>query len=108
MRNLALGLIVVALVGFATSTALAAHPGPAQSLGSSVQLVAHHGSHGFHHGWHHPRIYHPRPMAHYPGRVIVRPQLYPYGAYYYGYPYYYGPRSSFQYYGPGGGISIGW
>ena len=110
MRNLVIGLAVVALLGLAASTTLAAGPVHAKKAGTNIQLVAHHGPHHYYRG-HGPRIYRPhvyRPPVYGP-RVVVpypvpRPPVYRYD---YGYPYYYGPSYGIRYYGSGVGISIG-
>ena len=114
MRNFVIGLAVVALVGLASSAALAKGPATvkdldnlplAKAVDNPVQLA--HGPRGVYYGWRRPYVYGPRVVA--PAPVVVRPRVvYPYSSYYYGYPYYYGPTRSFQYYGSGVGVSVGW
>jgi hypothetical protein len=112
MRKVALGLMVVALVGLAAGTSWAAGPVRGQAVATPIQLVAHYGPGGYYHGygWNHARHWHPPVVVPYPVYPqVVYPPTYPsYGSYYYGYPYYGGYGGSFQYFGPGGGISIGW
>jgi hypothetical protein len=109
MRRVALGVVVLLVVGLAASKALAAGPNNGPHAKANIQLVGHPGPHGYHHpGWYRPRVYGPPAVA-----VPVRPTYYGYPYYgypgYYGYPaYYYRPGTTFSYYGPGGGISVGW
>jgi len=111
MRNLALGLVVVALVGLMAGTVCAAGPlGHGNAHGKTMQMAAHHGPHGYNYGrrLQLPPVHHPRVIRRIPAYpAVVYPPVYRYPTYY-GYPYYYGPTSSFQYYGSGVGISVGW
>ncbi len=117
MRNFALGLAALGLIALAASTASAAGPHHGPATPHATQLAAHHGSHGGHHGLHGrqhryygpPRVVVPVPRYYpVPSPRIVRPPVY--REYYYSQPprYYGGGGGSIQFYGPRGGISIGW
>ncbi len=110
MRRVTLSLVVLAVVGLASSTALAGSSSPKVSLQLGPTLVAHHGPHGPSYRGHHPHRYH----SYRRGPVIVRPivplpppVIYTYPSYYPYQPYYYSPHGAIRYQGRGFGISIG-